>query len=355
MERPTGLWPAPGTGWQKRWTLSVTLRDIAQSAHVSISTVSRVLNDYPYVSEATRQAVCQAAQALGYPPGKSQGTLLSARSVLLINCHPDWQHEQGVGVLAVDRRLVFGIQSVLEPQNVPTRVQSVGMEPEKAQQFADDPDISGLILLGGIVNQDFVLNLQAAGLPFVVAGARVRSLHVNCVTADYAHGAQEATAHLIARGRRQIGLVNGPPTTTSSAAKYEGFRLALALHGLGFSPSWVVVSEEFATEPGYRQTLRLLEQAPDLDAIVYAGDRMAVGGLRAIKESGRRVPDDVAITGFYDDEIAPFADPPLTSVRVDMHMMGRIAARRLLMLLEGTDEDAWCVTIPASLVVRKSA
>jgi LacI family transcriptional regulator len=167
-------------------------------------------------------------------------------------------------------------------------------------------------------------------------------------------GAKEAVTHLIETGRQRIGLVNGPPTTTSSAAKYEGFRLAQSLHDLAFVPSRVVASEEFATEPGYRQTLRLLEQAPDLDAIVYAGDRMAVGGLRAIKESGRRVPEDVAITGFYDDEIARFADPPLTSVYVDMHMVGRIAARRLCMLLEEADDEAWCVTVPASLVVRES-
>jgi DNA-binding LacI/PurR family transcriptional regulator len=81
---------------------------------------------------------------------------------------------------------------------------------------------------------------------------------------------------------------------------------------------------------------------------------MAVGGLRAIKETGRRVPDDVAIVGFYDDELARYTDPPLTTVRVDLNLVGQIAARRLAMMLDTPDNQAWCVTVPASLTVRES-
>jgi DNA-binding LacI/PurR family transcriptional regulator len=334
--------------------MSVTLREIAESAHVSVSTASRALNNRPQVSASTRQNVLQAARQLGYPLSKLRGAPAGRRTVLLVNRHPDWKNPQDVGILAVSRRLVFGIQSVLEPRGIPVRVQSISVEPEPFDLYSSDAQVGGMVLLGGILKAQFLASLCAAGIPFVAAGARTFVPEVNCVTADYLQGAKEAVTHLISTGRRRIGFVNGPETTTSSGEKLEGFRLALCMHGFECNPRRVVACEEFATEQGHVQTLRLLEKAPDVDAILYAGDPMAVGGLRAIKETGRRVPDDVAIVGFYDDALARFTDPPLTTVRIDLHLVGQIAARRLAMLLDEPDGQAWCVTVPASLTLRES-
>jgi DNA-binding LacI/PurR family transcriptional regulator len=172
--------------------------------------------------------------------------------------------------------------------------------------------------------------------------------------ADYAGGAVQAVNHLIARGRRRIGLVNGPSTTTSSEEKHRGFRLALSLHDMLPAPLQTVVCEDFSSECGYAQTRQLLSRMPALDAIVYASDGIAMGGLRALRENDRRVPDDIAVTGFYDYELARFTDPPLTTVHIDLDVMGAIAGRRLCMLLEEPDSQAWCVTVPTSLVVRGS-
>ena len=128
----------------------------------------------------------------------------------------------------------------------------------------------------------------------------------------------------------------------------------MSLHGSCPSPSQIVVCDDFTSESGYAQTQQLLAQRPDLDAIVYASDALALGGLSALKESNRRVPDDVAVTGFYDYEFGRFSDPPLTTVHIDLQAMGAIAARRLCMMLEQPDDQAWCVTVPTSLVVRES-
>jgi DNA-binding LacI/PurR family transcriptional regulator len=335
--------------------MAVTLQDVARAAQVSPATVSRVLNDYPHVSEATREAVLQAVQKLDYPLGKlRRTTAIFPPGVLLVSRLPDWQSEQGAGILHIDRRLITGAQGVLERRGIPARVQSVSMEISSAQQIAEDPQVAGLILLGGIVDYAFADELQALELPTVVAGARTPSPKVNCVTADYLQGAFQAANHLLDQGRRRLGLVNGPPTTMSSAEKAQGFRLALCMHDLPFDPHSVAVSEEFATEPGYWQTLHLLSQHPDLDAIVYAGDSMAMGGLRAIKETERQVPEDVAISGFYDTDIARFTDPPLTSVHVDMNAIGQAAAHRLCDLIARPCDQAWCILMPASLIVRRS-
>jgi DNA-binding LacI/PurR family transcriptional regulator len=102
-------------------------------------------------------------------------------------------------------------------------------------------------------------------------------------------------------------------------------------------------------------TQRLLAEAPDVDAIAYASDTMAIGGVSALREASRRVPNDVAVTGFYDYDIARFTDPPLTTARVDFQTMGAIAARRLLMLINEPDGQAWTIVMPCPLVVRSSS
>jgi DNA-binding LacI/PurR family transcriptional regulator len=159
---------------------------------------------------------------------------------------------------------------------------------------------------------------------------------------------------LFQRGCRKIGLINGPETTATSLEKLNGLRLGLALHNLLFEDCQVVAGDFFA-ESGFACTRSLLERCPNLDAILYADDRMAMGGLSALKELGKRVPQDVAVTSYGDYELSRFTDPPLTTIRYDMHAMGVVAARRLTMLLTEPDAYPWHVVVPTTLVVRQSA
>lgn len=337
--------------------MSLTLRDVARLANVSPSTVSRVLNNYPYVGEATRELVLQAAQELGYPlTNLRRSSTHNARTVLLLTrfqCDAEIQ-DMAPGI---ERFISLGAQSVLEQFGITARVQHTFLESlnnvSHPLSYLQESTIVGFILLGGVVNRQFINILLESRIPFVVAGAHVRPLDVNCVMADYRDGIEQVVLHLAKQGRRRIGMVNGLAATTSSEEKYKGFRLGLSLCGLDFSPERVV-SGDFTSEAGYIQTLRLLEQAPDLDAIVYADDNMALGGLHALREYGRRVPDQVAVTGFYNYDVARYTDPPLTSVAFDMRSMGAIAAQRLKMLIDNPDDSAWSVLLPTSLVIRHS-
>ena len=334
--------------------MAVTLRDIAHKAHVSASTVSRALRDHPHVSEATRKLVAQVAEEMGYTMDSLRRPSKEARCVLLLIHDASWQAKQDIRSVDVEGLIAFGAQSILEERGVSTRIQAARLDKGEVRQYVDDPGLAGLVIASGVVEQDFIRALQAAGLPFVVAGSHVRPLRVNCVMADYMRGTQQAVDHLVSTGCRRIGLVNAPPTSTSSAEKHHGFVLALSLHGICPSPSQIVACDDFQSESGYVKTHQFLAQQHDLDAIVYASDSLLLGGLRAIKESGRRVPADVAVTGFYDFEVSRFADPPLTTVRVDLQTMGAIAAHRLCMMLEQPDDQAWCAVVPTSLVVRES-
>ncbi len=335
----------------------VTLRDIARQAGVSTATVSRVFNEYPFVDESTRDAVRSAARALGYPIETSRRNLPPARFVLLLTRARLEQSSLGNPLFGgmLEHLLSAGAQPVLAQQGINLRLETTYMAPEEAPQYAAEAGVAGLLMSGGVQDHAFLRRLQGLRVPFVVAAAPLYALPVNFVSPDYARGSENAVAHLADAGRRSIGIVNGPPATASSDEKLRGYRLGLALSGLAYDERLVVVAEEFDPDSGRAATARLLARAPEVDAILYAGDELAFGGLRCLKDAGRRVPQDVAAIGYMDYEIARFCEPPLTTVRVDLPRVGAIAARRLADLLERPDDDAWHVYVPVQLVIRGSA
>lgn len=342
-----------------------TIRDIARHASVSTATVSRVLNQYPHVNETTRSAVRQAMVELGYPLSNARREPTANRTVLLGSRGPDdgsvsRQHDSTIGT-EFARHIFAGAQQQLAHYGINAVLQTSGAA---QNQRPVDPVVVGQIVIGGKLTREQAHELQLERIPFVIAGGCLQDPRVNCVMADYVQGVEQAVAHLVHGGRRTIGLINGPDTTITSYEKYRGLRLALALHDLAFSPAQVLTGL-FTPEVGYALTLRLLEQVPGIDAILYGDDYLAMGGIHALKESGRRVPDDVAVIGLHEYEIGRFADPPLTSVAFDMRGMGAIAAQRLLMLIDQPaaptalpgqpDEQPWFVSMPTTLAIRKSA
>ncbi len=333
-----------------------TVREIARRANVSIATVSRVLNDHPRVSAETRLIVLQAAQELGYPMHRLRNAPQVSRSVLVLTRQEaaETQNSASPAGGEFERRVWAGVHAYLEQRGIAVRLQHSTVSPEEARQHAKDIGVSGLVLLGGVRERSFVKELQAQAIPFVIAGAHLRPMEVNCVMADVRQGIQQAMQHLIDQGRQRIGFVNGPSTTTTSGEKLEAYRLMLCISHLPFEPDQVVVSD-FSAEAGYQQTRRLLERQPHLDAVIFADDVIAFGGMRAIRERGYQVPHDLAVTGFGDYELASFVSPPLTSVHFDMHQMGIIAARRLCMLFDEPDDYPWLVRVPTTLIVRESA
>ncbi len=332
-----------------------TVRDIAKRANVSIATVSRVLNNNENVNDSIRYAVLKAAEELDYPlQNLRKKPQISPSVVVLTRTETNTSVTQGASMREFERRVWDAVHSVLETREIATRLQQSLGEPEDARRYADDVSINGLILLGGIIRHNFVEELIRREVPFVVAGSRVEGLAVNVIMVDVAQGIREAASHLIAAGRRHIGLVNGPATTMTSPEKLDGLRLALALHGIPFDSNSVVAAD-FHPDSGYLQTKRLLAAMPQTDAILYADDSIALGGLRALNESGRSVPDDIAVVGFGDYELAQYTDPQLSSVHFDMSLIGRMAARRLTMLLDEPDGDNWLMRVPCSLIQRASS
>lgn len=329
-----------------------TINDIAREAGVSIATVSRALNDHPSVNESTKLAILQVAERLNYPIPNNATRQKVGRSVLIVvrqdkvGEHPEKRD--------LENNVWNGVQATFNNTDIATRLQQSHMTLAEAKEYANDASVSGLILLGGIVNKAFAQHLRQSNLPFVVAGANLRDIESNAVMADVAHGIILALEHLITNNRQHIGFVNGPADTLTSAEKLDALRFTLYAHNLAFHRNQYVESK-FSAEDGYRQTLQLISQNKQLDAIVFADDVIALGGIRALRENKIAIPSDIAVTGFGNYEIARFIDPPITTVAFDMQQMGRIAAKRLKMLLDEPDDDAWFIRVPTQLIIRQSS
>jgi LacI family transcriptional regulator len=326
-----------------------TLRDIARHANVSVSTVSRALNNYQHVDEDTRAAIQAAVEALQYPLDNLRSPR-NAPVISVLSRNPQGLSTSNVGG-NFEYLAMLGVRTELEPRQLNLQIRRIWLDSEDLSPIRDD---SGVIVIGGMVDFPFVQSLSESKMPFVMLGSHVLPLQTNCVMADYIHGMGAAVNHLVERGRRRIGLVNGPATTRTSIEKLNGFQLGLLQHGLDLPPTSIAAAD-FRSEDGFKRTHELLERCPDLDAIIYTDDNTAMGGMSAIKETGRTIPDDVAVIGFHDYEISRYTDPPLTTVHFDMMLMGKMAARRLCMLIEDpNDQDKWMMLAPTELIVRNS-
>lgn len=324
-----------------------TVRDIAKRANVSIATVSRVLNNNATVNESIRYSVLRAADELQYPLENLRVKPQISPSVLVL-VRPNADDRD------FERMVSDGVHTVFEGRGLTARLQQSGSSADEAVQFAGDPSVSGLILLGGIIQREFVEALLKMRVPFVVAGSHLHPFPINVVMADVAQGIRDAVAPLIAAGRRHLALINGPSSTMTSVEKRDGLMLAAAQAGLPFAAEQILISD-FSAESGYQQTQQLLDQMPQVDAILYADDMIALGGMRALRESGRHIPNDVAVIGFGDYALAQYTDPPLSSVRFNMRLMGSIAAKRLCMLLDEPDDEAWLVRVPCEFIKRQTS
>jgi DNA-binding LacI/PurR family transcriptional regulator len=188
-----------------------------------------------------------------------------------------------------------------------------------------------------------------AGVPVVLSGRPYRELDgLVYVDADNVGGARAAVDLLAGRGRRRIATITGPLDMPAAIDRRDGFHAGLAGHGLGDHGT---VDGDFSVAGGRRAMEELLATAPDLDAVFAANDLMAFGAMQAVAESGRRVPDDVAIVGFDDSPLAASVHPALTSVRQPIVAMGEAMTTRLMALVED-DGPVDPVVMPTEIVLR---
>jgi LacI family transcriptional regulator len=213
--------------------------------------------------------------------------------------------------------------------------------------------VDGIVLSGPRFDDQDLLRSYAQGEPVILMGQLPNS-GLPCVDVDNVGGAATATRHLIGLGHRRIALItNADPAYTASADRLAGYRQALEAAGITYDRSLVQYGD-FTPSSGEAAMTKLLQLSPQPTAVFVASDTVALGALQALRYSGRRVPDDIALVGFDDVPLAEFIDPPLTTVRLPAFGLGWGAADLLIRAIDQEDIRQRSILLETKLVVRKS-
>ena len=324
----------------------VTLTSIARASHVSVTTVSKVLNGRQDVADKTRRTVEAQLQRQGYQRRHRTGSM-DLIHLVVHELESEWAMEivAGVAGLASERRL--GVVLVIE----------------KGGDSAAPGDLLGLVTRHrpvGVVlalsdpGSIHVTRLGARGVPCVIIDPTGDSPPgVPSVGAANWAGGVAAARHLVALGHRRIAAIAGPSTALCALARLDGIRSALVAADLPLAEEWIR-SSPFTAEGGYRQADALLSLVPAPTAILTGNDLQALGAIQAARAHRLRIPEDLSIVGFDDLPSARLAYPALTTVRQPLRQMAYEAAARVVQMSAGSVPDPVQVDLATTLIVRES-
>ncbi len=333
--------------------MAVTIYDVAKAAGVGIGTVSRVINDSARVSPETRARVLAAIEELGYKPNPMARNLSRQRvrsiGVLLSFLTSPFQ----VAVLQ-------GIEQVISKAGYELVVYSIE-SPERRdlvlENLLDGLRLDGVIAVSFAPGEHFLQRFRRYQIPVVVTDYHQEELP--SVFVDNVRGGQMATQHLLGLGHRRIAYIqdhfqrpNGPQSNWPGQDRRQGYLRALEEAGVEADPALIVESRGHSRARGSAAMARLLDQPNPPTAVFAASDMLALGAMEQIHQRRLRVPEDVALVGFDDIELAAFA--ALTTIRQPMRQMGRLAAQALVQLLAKEPLPALAQELPLTLVVRGS-
>jgi LacI family transcriptional regulator len=326
-----------------------TIKEVSQRAHVSPSTVSRVLNGTTPVSPATRRRVLAAIEALDYTPNAFARGLATNRS-------------GGIGVTTNDigspyyAVMLRGVEASIEDAGLHLLVSSGHARADSersAIQFLKQRRSDALIVQAEALTDAELIELsEEAGVPVVIFGRRIPELASLCVHLDNEAGGRLATGHLLEHGHRRIAHITGPLRFPDARHRLQGYRDALERAGIAYDDH-LVVEGDFREGGGRSAMERLLDRGPEPDAVFAANDQMAAGAMRAARDRGLDVPRDLSLVGYDDVLLAQYLSPALTTVRQPLRDMGRAAADIAIALLEQRKVEVRTRFEP-ELVVRES-
>jgi DNA-binding LacI/PurR family transcriptional regulator len=329
-----------------------TIADIARLAGVSKSTVSRALNDSPLIGEETKARIRAIARQHNFQinvPAR-QLSMKQSRTIAFVThaYHKEFSIADLFGL-----EIMGGISHGLMMQGFDMLVIHVDPQDTKwAHQYYDTGRVDGFILMTSTRKQYHVKALLEVGAPFIVWGIPQPNQKYCSVTGDNFTGGKLATQHLIELGRRKIAFLGGPDYELEVQQRLDGYKAALQEAGRTIDQDLIDYGD-YSNTSGGLAVQRLLEKSPDLDAVFVNSDLMAIAAMDTIRENGKRVPEDIAVVGYDDLSIAEHSNPPLTTIRQNIPLAGKVLAQNLIQYLQ--TGMATNVTIPVELVVRKSA
>ncbi len=329
-----------------------TMREVAELAGVSRTTVSFVLNNTPNIKipEETRQRVLSAVQELNYVPNAKALTLATGRTNTIALVLRQTPHQISADALLGE--VLLGLNAAVKALGFHVLVYPIASGSSYAN-LARSQKVDGLVLSGPTINDEEWMNLHRENFPVVLQGACECVSDIASVDIDNAACAQTATEHLIALGHRRIAhITNAPLTYTAARARLEGYKEALKGAGITYDDA-LIAEGTFTAESGSKALEHILKKCQPT-ALFVGSDVVALGVLEALKTHGMKVPDDVSIVGFDDIPLVKHLDPGLTTIHLPAWQLGKRAGHMLMKLLRKERIKERRVLLEAKLVIRES-
>lgn len=336
--------------------MSITIYDVAQKAGVSISTVSRVLNNNPNVLEDTRQKVQKAIADMKFKPNPIARGLV-VKQTNLIEVFFSWSGYQFNLQNAWYVGLLNGINEVVQENQYGLLINTIAgvFDPQEVYRKVYHNAVDGVLMVSPYLEEKDVLEMMDQRVPVVLIGYRTDDTRMDYVDSDNTDAAIQVVDHLAKLGHKKIAFISGEVKTSRNALdRLNGFRLAMHKHGLPV-PEEYVVEGNFLRETGEAGMKKLLSLSERPTAVFASNDLMALGAWDAVEDKGMTVGADIALVGF--DDITEAFTPPysLTTIRQDYRTISVEATRMLLDKIHAPDK--WKprqVLVPTQLVVRQS-
>jgi LacI family transcriptional regulator len=328
-----------------------TIRDVADRAGVSMSTVSHVINDTRFVSDEKRQRVLEAMNALGYRPNSLARSLRRQRTYTIGVVVPDSSNSFFADIAR-------GIEDVGFDLGYTVTICSTDERADKEEVYVNsliDRQIDGVAIVVASSSDNSLRLLTEQGVPTVAIDRDVPGANVDSVVVDNYGGGYAVGEHFAALGYRRCAAIVAPPAhNVPVAERLRGFRDALAKQAVTL-PDELIVPSGHTFESGRQAIRRLLEQQDGLEAVFASNDLAAVGVMRGAAELGYGVPERLAVVGYDNIDLAAYTTPGLTTVAQPKYQIGQHAAQLILRRIAEPDAEPALIRLHPSLEVRESS
>nr|WP_084224648.1 LacI family DNA-binding transcriptional regulator [Paenibacillus pectinilyticus] len=344
----------------KRKELSnmVTRKEVAELAHVSEATVSRVFNGLGPMKAATKERVLEAAKVLGYHPNAIAQSFARRRSGNLGVILP-YMPKVHLFSAFYFAEILSGIGEQVREQGYDMLLSLLTPDDELDYgRLYRSQKVDACVILGARDTEsqrNSLIQLQEQGHSFCLVNQRFEGLSFLEVDADHVEGSYQAVRHLLAEGYQKIAFLNGSPQYSNSLDRLHGYEKAMLEAGLTIEPE-LMFEGNYSRTSGYEAAAKLWEMRDRVEAIFAANDRMAIGLMQGLRERGWVAGRDFAVIGCDNSDAAKLSDPPLSSIGVPFFEMGKQAARAVLARVgHGAVEHELQVKLPTELIVRQSS
>jgi DNA-binding LacI/PurR family transcriptional regulator len=326
-----------------------SIKDVADRCGLSIVTVSRVINNVPTVRKSNREKVLKAMKELNYSPSVAARSLALGKTRVI-----------GLTISNLNDSFLDGVvKSVSKCLEENGYLLAVSIVPEERNNSVDtthsdlfqEGRVDGVILLTPVNQEDELSKLQKKGIPFILLDNQKQQGNIPSVIVNNRRGGYEASRHLISLGHQKIAHISGPDLYLSSRDRRQGFLDALEEAGL---QPFAIEKSEFSIRGGFEVTRKWIREGIYPSAIFAADDFIALGVINSLQDAGFKVPDDVSVIGYDDQEFATDLSPQLSTVKQPENQMGRISVELLLSIINGSNDESLIIKLDPRLVIRQT-